>query len=839
MRSTSTPAKGALGLLGAFVAVSTVIGLLLAGLAMPAAYATGTVTSGSVDFFNSLPAELAEPPLAEQSTVLDADGRPIAHFYDERRILKPLSKISPNMRKAIIAIEDSRFYQHGGVDPRGLTRAFLTNQVNDGVVQGASTLTQQYIKLRILDAAVSSHDKAGQQAALAKNYSRKVQEVRMAVALEKKRSKDEILAGYLNIALFGRGVYGAEAASQYFFDGTPAKHLTVPQAALLAGLVQWPTRYDPIEHPDAALKRRNVVLARMLELSAITQAEYDQAVASPLGVKPRALDSGCVQARSSAYFCSYVREVIKQDPGFSALGKTPKERGNNLKRGGLIIRTTLNQKIQLAAKDAIEKKVPTGDPSGVGTVAVTVEPGTGNVLAMAENRSFFPGKKLGQTEINFAANFSLGSNRGFQPGSTFKPFTLATWLAQGKGLYDVVDSGQRARAMNEFETCKGKLPKGLPAWEPHNSEGHGGGSMTVMDATRSSVNTAYVDMASKLSLCDIAKTATSLGVQKAWAYNAGQCQGEDTTKLPDCTPSMVLGAVEVAPLSMAAAYAAFAAEGKYCKPLVVTSITDRDGKNIPVPGSSCTQALEPNVTRGVIYALKPVLVSGTAAGNGIDRPAAGKTGTTDDSKDTWFIGFTPQRATAVWVGDNPDPIDGKARKSINNRKIGSQRYGNIYGATIAAPLWRTIMKVAHEGLPQKDWANPSGKALDGSSVRMPGVVGKSVAEGKAELEAAGFEVSVGEPVPSDMGPDRIAQTSPEPGARVAPDSKVTILPGNGQGGGQGQDAGKKQDNGNGDGNGDGDGDGAPQDNRITLKKPLTRHPRVTVNGPVFKKPPGG
>jgi membrane peptidoglycan carboxypeptidase len=296
---------------------------------------------------------------------------------------------------------------------------------------------------------------------------------------------------------------------------------------------------------------------------------------------------------------------------------------------------------------------------------------------------------------------------------------------------------------------------------------------------------------------------------------------------------MVLGSIEVAPLSMAAAYAAFAAEGKYCKPLAVKSITDRDGKSLKVPGSTCTQALEENVARGVVYALKPVLVNGTAAGNGIDRPAAGKTGTTDDSKDTWFVGFTPQRATAVWVGDNPNPVDGKMRKSINGRKIGGHRYGNIYGATLAAPLWRTIMKVAHEGLPKKDWANPGGKLLDGTSTRLPNVVGKSVADAKKNLEAAGYTVSIGSPVPSDMGPDRVAETSPKPGSRVAPDSTVTLLPGDGKGGHKGDG-----DDEDGDDKDKGDDKHHDDDDSRHDSVRMQRSP-ITMTDPAKKKPTGG
>ena len=801
MRSANAPAKGAFGLLGAFLSGSVMIGLLLAGLALPGAVAAGTATRGGVDFFNSLPAELAEPPLAEQSTVYDNTGQPIARFYDERRILVPLTKISPNVQKAIIAIEDSRFYQHGGVDTKGLLRAFVTNQVNDGRVQGASTLTQQYIKLRILEEAVTSGDEAGQAAALDKNYSRKLQEIRMAVGLEKKKSKNDILRDYLNIANFGHGTYGVEAAAQYFFHGASAARLTVPQAALLAGLVQSPSRYNPFDHPQAATNRRNTVLARMRGLGIITDADYQTAVASPLGVKPQQANNGCVQAGISAYFCSYVRNMIIKDSGFSALGQTETDRSNTLKRGGLKIRTTLDSKIQIAAMEAVKSRVPIGDPSGVGTAAVTVEPGTGKILAMVQNREFYPGKDLKQTEINFNADMATGRSQGFQPGSTFKAFTLATWLAKGKGLYDVVDASRKSRPFRDFEGCDGRL--GGATYEFGNSEGGEGGQMNVVDATRHSVNTAFVDMASKLSLCDIAKTAASLGVQKAWAYDAGDCQfkkGEKpTTALPDCTPSMVLGSLDVAPLTMASAYAGFAADGKYCAPVVVLSITDRTGKQVPVPTSSCTQALDPNVAHGVSFALKRVLVDGTGSGQGIGRPAAGKTGTTDDSKDTWFVGYTPQRSTAVWVGDNPNPVDGKARKSISHRTIDGHGYGTIYGATLAAPIWHDIMEVASDGLPKTDWPNPTGKILEGSSVKLPSVVGMPIGDATAQLAAAGFTVEVSDQqVPADVGPDRVGGTSPAPGSRIAPDSKVTLMPGDGKGAPAG---------GNGPGNGNGNGPG--------------------------------
>jgi membrane peptidoglycan carboxypeptidase len=795
MRTASASASRAFALMGAFLAVSVLSGLLLAGLALPGAWATGSATRDGVDFFNSLPDELAEPPLSEQSTVLDAQGRPLAHFYDEQRILVPLSRIAPVMRQAIVAIEDSRFYDHGGVDPKGLLRAFVNNQVNDGKTEGASTLTQQYIKLRILEAAVTSGDAAAQTAALSQNYTRKLQEVRMAVSLEKKKSKDEILADYLNIANFGDSTYGIEAASQYFFNGTSAANLTLPQAALLAGLVQSPSRYDPFQHANAAKNRRTSVLTRMHELGDIDDAQFTAAMQAPLGVERKPATSGCLTAREDAYFCDYLRNEITTDPAFKSLGTTATARSDALKRDGLTIRTTLNGTIQTAAQQAILAKVPIGDPSGVGAAAVTVEPATGKVLAMVQDREYYPGTKPGQTEINYNVDQDVGSGNGFQTGSTFKAFTLATWLAKGKGLYDVVDADKRARNPSEFTSCSGPLSG--PAWNPSNSEGTEGGPMTVLDATRNSVNTAFVDMATRLSLCDIAATATKMGVHKASAYNSG-CEAKATTQLPDCTPSMVLGSLLISPMTMAAAYATFAANGTYCRPIVVSSITDRDGKPLAVPGSSCSQVLDPNVAHGVTYALKTVLQNGTAAGEGIGRPAAGKTGTTDNSVDTWFIGYTPQRTTAVWVGDNPNP-DRAGRASLSDRRIGGHSYGSVFGATIAAPIWHDIMTTASQGLPALDWPDPTGKILQGSSVSVPDVTGQPIDQALATLDAAGFNASVGPQVPSDITPDLVAETSPAAGSRVSPQSSIIIHPGDGQGTGQGNGQGGGQGNGQGNG----------------------------------------
>ncbi|HET9654068.1 MAG TPA: transglycosylase domain-containing protein, partial [Kineosporiaceae bacterium] len=409
MRSSSPGLARALTLLAAFVAASLVTGVLLAGLFIPAVGATGVVTRSSVDYFNSLPADLSRPPLAEQSTMYASDGRTvIARFYDENRINVPLSKIAPVMRQAIVAIEDSRFYQHGGVDSKGILRAFLNNQMS-GDTQGASTLTQQYIKNYNVEKALATGDAAAAKAAVSQNYSRKLQEIRTAIALEQQLKKDDILEGYLNIALFGDNTWGVEAASQYFF-GISANNLSLVQAATLAGMVQSPTSFNPFVHPDKTTVRRNEVLARMFQLGMINQQQYDEAKAAKLEVKKTLAHNGCVTAGNMAYFCDYVINTIRTDPGFAFLGKTGTERVTNLKRGGYTLVTSLDPKVQNAAYSTAVDHVPVTDSSKVAVSAVTVQPGTGRVLAIAQNRNDNPDGKPGSTTLNYGVDKLLGDS---------------------------------------------------------------------------------------------------------------------------------------------------------------------------------------------------------------------------------------------------------------------------------------------------------------------------------------------------------------------------------------------------------------------------------------------
>jgi membrane peptidoglycan carboxypeptidase len=811
MSPAPTP-RNVLGLLGAFVATSVVAGLLAAGLAMPAVGASGVAARNSVDFFDSLPGDLKTPPLSEQSTLLANDGKTVvATFYEENRVNVDLKNIAPIMQRAIIAIEDSRFYQHGGVDPKGVVRAFVVNLKSGGTEQGASTLTQQYVKNVLVEAAVAKGDKAGVQAAVDKTKARKIQEIRYAVAIEKKLSKDEILNRYLNIAPFGGQIYGVQAAAKYYF-GVDAKDLNLVQAATLAGMVQSPTKFSPVKNPKDSRTRRDIVLRRMRQLNIIDQPTLDKALATKLKTKLTPTRSGCANAKPlNAWFCDYVYLYMTKSKDFASLGKTQEERQKTLARGGLRITTTMDPKVAKSAWNAVSKTIRPKDKSRVAAAAVTIQPGTGNVLAISQNRFFNPDEGRGQTAINYSTDIEYGGSGGFQTGSTFKPFTLATWLKEGHSLFQSVSAATGTAPFSAFKSCN-YLDRSQ-SYTYYNSEGKGSGSVSVYEGTYKSINGAYVSMEKQLDLCDIADTAADLGVHLA-SPQPDICKVTKdpnekkplTRKLPNCVPSLTLGVKEIAPMTMANAYATFAASGKYCAPRAVQMIEDRDRRQLAVPGPKCRQGLEEKIADTVNYGLNHVFKpGGTAARVGglpNGRPASGKTGTSNNSAQTWFAGYTPQVATAVWVG-NPFP---KAGWTLNHKTINGQYYSSVFGATLAAPIWKKIMTTATDGLPIVQFKKPDTKLVQGDRKSVPDVTGQKVGDAVQILEGAGFKADVnGGVVPSKYPAGTVAATSPGGGSRVEPGTTISISVSGGGGFGGGVGGGRRG-NGNGGGNGGGNND---------------------------------
>ncbi|MCX4882505.1 transglycosylase domain-containing protein [Streptomyces sp. NBC_00847] len=662
-----------------FLGVSVLAGAVLAGIALPAFGALGLAAKGSVESFDELPTNLKTPPLSQRTTILDADGGQIATVYSRDRTVIGLKDISPYMQKAIVAIEDSRYYQHGAVDLKGILRALNKNVQSSGVAQGASTLTQQLVKNVAIEEAGDDPTKVAQ--ATQQTLGRKIKELKYAIQLEEELGKKKILENYLNITFFGEQAYGVEAAAQRYFS-KHAKDLNVQESALLAGIVQSPSRYDPVNDEAEATKRRNVVLQRMADMGDISQTEADKAKKAPLGLKPSKPKNGCITAvRGAGFFCDYVREVFLTDPMF---GKTKETRAKLWNQGGLTIRTTLDPQSQSSVQASVKKHVYKTDD--VATAASIVQPGTGKILAMGQSRPYGFGKH--ETQINLSVNQSMGGGAGYQPGSTFKPIVAAAAIEGGTPATQSYSSPYEMDYPAPVSACDGRTwdEKGVKLTN-ENAEEHGPYSMK--EATAKSVNTYYVQLISAIGICPVTQMAQKMGVERA-----------DGKKIQQA-PSIALGTQEMSPLTMANAYATFASRGMYCTPVAIESIIQTVGsqkKSLEVPKSTCSRAMSEKTADTVSTLLKGVVEDGTGQQAGLDsRPSAGKTGTTDNRYAAWFVGYTPNMAGAVWVGDPTH------KRQMKNISIGGVWNEKVYGGQVPGPIWRDMMDGALDGKPVQDF----------------------------------------------------------------------------------------------------------------------------------------
>ncbi|MEU6711159.1 transglycosylase domain-containing protein [Nonomuraea sp. NPDC046802] len=664
--------SGIARLTGAAVAA----GVLAAAIALPAVGGTGAMFVSASEDLGIKPEELKEPPLAERTTVVDAKGNQIAQFYEVYRETISLEQVAPVMKDAILAIEDYRFYEHGPIDIEGTIRALAKNLTSGGIAQGGSSITQQYVKQVLLTSATTEKER---NAALEASYARKLKELRYAMAVEEKYSKDEILEKYLNIAYFGASANGVEAAAKRFFN-VKASELTLAQAATLAGAVQDPNATDPnLGKPqrDRLLKRRNLVLDTMVLRGKINKQQAEEAKAKKLGFRNISLPGGC-QDSKYPYFCMYVRNEVLTNPVFA---KSAKARSQYLNRGGLEIRTTLDPKMQAAAEKAIKKHVFASD-NPVASEAL-VKPGTGEIKAMAASRKYGNNKRKKEMSYNLVADAKHGGGTGFQAGSTFKTFTLLTALGEGMKINDgfTVGKGYRAPYYSSFKNCKGENI-GDPSHTVTNDEG-GGGFKSLRTGTEGSVNTFFMMLEQKVGLCDTIRTAKKLGIERS-----------DGLKLLEFS-TFTLGTNEMDPVTVANAYAAIGARGKYCEPMAITSIKERDGK-VRTFKPRCNQAIDAEVADAAANILEGVFTRGTMRGvGGIGRPAAGKTGTTDAQATAWFAGFTPDLAGAVSIGDPR----GAQKYKLNGVTIGGRYYGSVFGASIPGPIWKDTMIDALKGIP--------------------------------------------------------------------------------------------------------------------------------------------
>ena len=771
---------------GVMIAVAAVMGVLVAGLAIPFAGIAGVGAKNVAQSMDKLPADLEADPLPQRTRLVTKDGRTLATLYDEFRVNIPLAQVNPIMRKAIIAIEDYRFYQHGALDLKGTLRALVTNEVAGGVVQGGSSITQQMVKMTLLAQAESDEEA---EAATDDTYERKLRELRYAIAFEEKYSKDWILERYLNIAYFGDGAHGIQAAARHYFS-KPASRLKLHEAALLAGLVKNPTGYDPTNDPETAIQRRNTVLNRMLDLNVISASEAEKAKSRKLGLKVTPVRNGCVSSQAP-FFCNYVVEYLLADP---ALGKNQEERKALLYNGGLTIKTTIDLRMQRATDASVRKHVFPKDRA-IGGLA-SVVPGTGEVRALSQSRPMGGDKRKGQTYLNYVVPAKYGDANGFQAGSTFKVFVLAAAIKQGIPLSTMIPSPQQVSlANNSFKDCDGQLAS-FDTWEPQNSTGSG--TFNLYTGTQKSVNTFFAQLEQRTGLCEPVTLARKMGVG-----------------VPDrdVVPPFTLGVTDTDPLTMAAAYATFAGRGVYCAPRPVTAVLNANGKVIENYPKDCEQLLPQAAADAVNDILRGVQEPGgfgNSAGINTVQPSAGKTGTINSNMAVWFIGYTPNLATASMIaGANAEG----EWVTLNGQTVGGRYISEAFGSTFAGPMWGDAMKVIEQWLPDTDFSSPDPTAIQGQTVTVPSVYGYTPTEAAEVLRRAGFNPVIGPQVDSSSPYGTVAFLSPGSGTQASSGSTVTMYvsngnpPGSDDSGDDGGDAGGGGDDRPGNGNGRGRGRG--------------------------------
>jgi membrane peptidoglycan carboxypeptidase len=667
------------------IIVSAVAGVLVAASLAPGVAVAGTVSNASISVFESLPdyIHLGQLPQRNRIFANSASGpQQIATVYDQNREEDIWAKVSPNLKNAAVDGEDKNFYSHGGVDVPSLVRAAVGN-ISSGLIQsGASTIAMQVVRnvevQQALQLPTQKEQQAAYQAATTDTVARKLKEVRLAIGLEKFYTKQQVLLTYLNIANFGQANYGVEAAAQAYFS-TSAADVTPAQAASLVAMLQNPS-YLNLGSPTnyaANQGRRNYILGQMYAAKHLTRAQYEQAIKTPVNAANVHLSTpqnGCLSAQVQyQWMCDY---VVNNVGGLTSLGTTPGQRLANWKVGGYDVYTTLDMGMQTTATDTLHQLVPnTEQRFQLGGAVTTVQPGTGRILIMAENKDYnntLAGGGPTTTAVNYNVDQANGGSVGFQPGSAYKLFTLVDWLQHGHTLSESLNASVRSMPASSFtDACTGGRLRGKPY--TFQNDANEQGNTTVLRATARSINAVFIQMASKLDLCDIKNVAVSLGVQNA--------NGKPLSDYPSC----VIGGCSnaLSPLTLAAAYAAVADNGVYCSPVAVDKIVGPSGTQYPGQSAACHQAIAPNIAATAADALQGVMNSGGTAYVANPRdgtPFLGKTGTTNNSVQTWTVASSTKAATAVWIGN----ISGtQALRSIYVNRI--------QAAVLRHSVFKTIM----------------------------------------------------------------------------------------------------------------------------------------------------
>lgn len=647
--------------------------LLAASFAPTANLATGlldVVDGQLISQIPPLPEDLGEA--AERSIVYDREGGEIAVLRVENRRVVELGAIPMHVRQAVIATEDAAFDQHRGVNWRAIARALAGNVTAGDITSGASTITQQLVKNRVVGSELT--------------VDRKLREAVYAIELEQRFTKDEILQAYLNEVYLGNGVYGVGTAAEYYWGKDP-RDLTVAEGALIAGIIRSPTRNDPVDNPLNAVRRRNIVLDQMAGEGFLDPGEAEDLKSTPLH-----LDVHELTVARNPYFVDYVRALLKTDP---ALGATEVEREQTVLLGGLEIHTTIDPALQEIAHEVISE-VLTGQDAPLGTITA-VDPRTGELLALGFGpHPYGPGP--GQVDVNPAVPEGGGSGR--QPGSSFKAFEVVAALEEGIPPTYLFDA--QARYTHTDPACRGH--------EIGNYADASQGRLDMAAATARSSNTYFAHLLDRTGPAPLVDVARRMGI---------------TTPLqPLC--SLVLGAAEVFPLDMASAFGTLANNGVACTPFVVARVLDREGRAISEGDGQCRDAIDPGIAARATALLRGPIEAGTASRRGgIGRPAAGKTGTTDEYHNAWFVGYIPQLSTAAWVGhDRP--------RTLTDSRCG----GNVTGGCLPTMLWQRFMSraVAARNLPVESF--PAPPALPVGTV--PDVTGQAREVADETLAEVGF-----------------------------------------------------------------------------------------------------